>query len=209
VKHYIELAVNTRGGHSEQTFPDGFEVPDGWAELTEALLMFYRQCATFCNVTLQQDGTVTLADNPEARNAATPIGDIRASMLAALSAAAEAAITAGVDVVTAYGTEHFSLASHDQTNITNLSILVGSGAPGYLYHADGKACVMYSAADIGAIVSAALRHITYHTTYFNFLRQWVERETDPETIRSIIYGCDLPGDLSLGMEGLLASVGGS
>ncbi len=137
------------------------------------------------------------------------IDEIRSAKLIKLSAATEAAITAGVDVTTSYGMEHFTLDDHSQTNITNLSILVGSGAAGYLYHADGKACVMYPAADITAIVTAALQHITYHTTYFNFMRQWVERETDPEIVQGITYGDELPQDLADAMAALMAAVSGS
>ena len=133
---------------------------------------------------------------------------IRVAKLAELSAACNAAIVAGVDVTTSYGAEHFSLSDHDQTNITNLSILVGSGAPGYLYHADNKACDMYAAADITSIVTAALQHITYHTTLHNYLKQWVTRETDAQVLSGITYGAELPEDLVSAMAALLAAVSG-
>jgi hypothetical protein len=133
---------------------------------------------------------------------------LRSAKLAEMSAAAEAAIVAGVDVTTAYGDEHFSLSDHDQTNITNLSIVVGSGAPGYLYHADGKLCVMYAAADIMAIVTAAMRHVTFHTTYHNFIKQWALRETDLDVLEGITYGASLPEDLADGMTALMTAVNG-
>jgi hypothetical protein len=153
---------------------------------------------------LYENGTLVLTNEPEPE---TPsVEEIKASKIFELSAATRESIVAGVDVETAYGVEHFSLADHDQTNITNLSILVRGGASGYPYHADGKACVMYSAADLDNIATAAWQHITYMTTYNNFLYQWIKRETDPSIIQNIAFGDELPADLAADMTALLATV---
>ena len=85
------------------------------------------------------------------------------------------AIVAGVDVTTSNSgdtTEHFSLDSYDQNNITNMFYSVMAGVEEYPYHADGKECTTYTKADIVAIYVAAQSMITYHTTYNNMLRVW-------------------------------------
>lgn len=113
------------------------------------------------------------------------------------------AIEAGVDVTTSNSgdtTEHFSLDSYDQNNITNMFYSVMAGVEEYPYHADGKECTTYTKADIVAIYVAAQSMITYHTTYNNMLRVLVKRTNDAETLAGITYGMELPQDLAAMMQ---------
>lgn len=113
------------------------------------------------------------------------------------------AIVAGVDVTTSNSgdtTEHFSLDSYDQNNITNMFYSVMAGVEEYPYHADGKKCTTYTKADIVAIYVAAQSMITYHTTYNNMLRVLVNRIADVETLAGITYGMELPQDLAIMMQ---------
>ena len=113
------------------------------------------------------------------------------------------AIVAGVDVTTSNSgdtTEHFSLDSYDQNNITNMFYSVMAGIEEYPYHADGKECTTYTKADIVAIYVAAQSIITYHTTYNNMLRVLVNRTADVETLAGITYGMELPQDLAIMMQ---------
>lgn len=113
------------------------------------------------------------------------------------------AIVAGVDVTTSNSgdtTEHFSLDSYDQNNITNMFYSVMAGVEEYPYHADGKECTTYTKADIVAIYVAAQSMITYHTTYNNMLRVLVNRIADVETLAGITYGMELPQDLAIMMQ---------
>ena len=113
------------------------------------------------------------------------------------------AIVAGVDVTTSNSgdtTEHFSLDSYDQNNITNMFYSVMAGVEEYPYHADGKECTTYTKADIVAIYVAAQSMITYHTTYNNMLRVLVNRTADVETLTGITYGMELPQDLAIMMQ---------
>ena len=113
------------------------------------------------------------------------------------------AIVAGVDVTTSNSgdtTEHFSLDSYDQNNITNMFYSVMAGVGEYPYHADGKECTTYTKADIVAIYVAAQSMITYHTTYNNMLRVLVNRTADVETLAGITYGMELPQDLAIMMQ---------
>ena len=97
-------------------------------------------------------------------------------------------------------TEHFSLDSYDQNNITNMFYSVMAGVEEYPYHADGKECTTYSKSDIVAIYVAAQSTITYHTTYNNMLRVLVNRTNDVETLAGITYGMELPQDLAAIMQ---------
>lgn len=118
------------------------------------------------------------------------------------------AIEAGVDVSTSNSgdtTEHFSLASYDQNNITNMFYSVMAGVEEYPYHADGKECTTYNKADIVAIYVAAQSMITYHTTYNNMLRVLVNRTTDINDLAKIAYGMELPEDLTILMQSNIAA----
>lgn len=103
------------------------------------------------------------------------------------------------------GTQHFSLMPNDQTNIDSMFAAITLGASEYPYHPDGGKCVMYSAADIITLYSEYKSFVTKQTTYCNALRQWAKRETDPNVIGSIYYGCTLPEDLEKEVEGILSA----
>lgn len=47
--------------------------------------------------------------------------------------------------------------------------------------------------------------VTKQTTYCNALRQWAKRETDPNVIGSIYYGCALPEDLEKEVGDILSA----
>ena len=114
-------------------------------------------------------------------------------------------IYAGIDVELSGGTQHFSLMPNDQTNIDSMFAAITLGASEYPYHPDGGKCVMYSAADIITLYSEYKSFVTKQTTYCNALRQWAKRETDPNVIGSIYYGCTLPEDLEKEVEGILSA----
>lgn len=132
--------------------------------------------------------------------------DKRAAKTAEMSAACNAAITAGMDVETTQGTEHFSLQETDQINLTAAVTAVQQGAAGYPYHADGELCRMFSAAEIGAVGQASIAHKLYHTTYCNHLFAWIRRATASE-LTGITYGAELPEDLAASMQALLTQAG--
>lgn len=127
----------------------------------------------------------------------------RVSKLNELRTVCNSMIEQGVDVTTSNSgedTEHFSLDSYSQNNITNMFYSVMVGVEEYPYHADGKECTTYSKADIVAIYVAAQSAITYHTTYNNMLRALVNRTDDVEILATITYGMELPEDLNASMQ---------
>lgn len=138
-----------------------------------------------------------------------PLDEIRADKLAELSASCNDAITAGMDVETTQGTEHFSLQETDQINLTTALSAVQSGAAGYPYHADGQLCRLFTAAEIQAIAAASVRHKLYHTTLCNHLLTWARRAETAEELDGITYSADgLPEDLDSNMAAVLAAAAG-
>ena len=132
---------------------------------------------------------------------------LRANKLSELRTICNSMIESGVDVQTSNSgdeTEHFSLDSYDQNNITNMFYSVMAGIEEYPYHADGKDCTTYSKEDIVALYVAAQSTITYHTTYNNMLRALVTRTDDVEILSAITYGMDLPEDLAATMQANIA-----
>ena len=116
-------------------------------------------------------------------------------------------IYAGIDVQLTTGQEHFSLEPNDQTNIDSMFTAVTLGATEYPYHSDGAQCKMYSAADIVTLYVAYKTFVTKQTTYCNFLKIWINRETDKTALAGITCGSQLPSDLAGEMETILASAG--
>ena len=151
------------------------------------------------------NGEYTIEDVPDDR----PLDEIRADKLAELSASCNAAITAGMDVETTQGTEHFSLQETDQINLTTALSAVQSGASGYPYHADGQLCRLFTAAEIQAIAAASVRHKLYHTTLCNHLLTWARRAETKEELSVITYASDgMPEDLAANMAAVLAAAAG-
>lgn len=129
---------------------------------------------------------------------------LRTETLTATSNACQQTIYAGTEVLFGSGVqEHFSLQPADQTNIDGIFNAVVLGAAAYPYHADGKSCRMYAAKDIVTLYVAKQSFITRQTTYYNALRQWIEREESIEVLRGIRYGVDLPEDLAAQMQKIL------
>lgn len=123
-----------------------------------------------------------------------------------INSACTCAIHAGVDVETTQGVEHFSLTENDQINLSSVYQQAQSGSPAVLYHADGKLCRMFTAAEITAIMTAATMHKTYHTTYCNHLHVWINRCDSVDELQTISYGVALPEDLQANLDGVLGAI---
>lgn len=117
----------------------------------------------------------------------------QASKRAEVSAACEQTIYNGVSVGLSDGTvEHFSLTEHDQINLFGKQAQLAAGADRLEYHADGRPCKYYSAADMQTIITAAMFHVSYHTTYCNAINMWIAGCETAEEVQAIYYGADVP-----------------
>ena len=92
-----------------------------------------------------------LADYPELMT----FEERQAAKLAELSAACNAAITAGCDVALSTVTGHISLTAEDQINLSTATAAVAQGAEGYPYHLDGRLCAVIPAVHIQLMDQAA------------------------------------------------------
>lgn len=142
-----------------------------------------------------------LADYPELMT----LEERKAAKLAELSAACNAAITAGCDVTLLNGGGHISLTAEDQINLSTATAAVAQGAVGYPYHLDSQLCAIFPAADIQTMARAATAHKLYQTTYYNHLAAWVRRCETAEVLAAITYGAELPQDLEDNMAAILGA----
>lgn len=122
--------------------------------------------------------------------------EVQNNVISQLNSSVEQTITAGVDVETAYGKEHFALTANDQANIGNMFNAVVIGATEFPYHADGKECVVYPATDIVNIYVAMQTAVTKLTTHGNLLKQFVMASEDKDAIKDVTLATELTGELA-------------
>lgn len=121
------------------------------------------------------------------------LDEVKRGKLSEVNYACRRIIETGVDVGLSDGTvEHFSLTETDQLNLFGLRAQIAAGADSVPYHADGKSCRFYSAADMDKIIGAAMKHASYHTTYCNALHVWVGACGTAEEVSGITYGAEVP-----------------
>ena len=119
--------------------------------------------------------------------------ELQAAKRREVSAACEQAIYQGVSVTLTDGSvEHYSLTEHDQLNLFGKQSQLAAGVEQLEYHADGQSCRYYTAADMQAIIQAAMWHVSYHTTYCNALNMWIAGCQSAEEVQDIYYGADVP-----------------
>lgn len=109
-----------------------------------------------------------------------------------ITAACEQNIYAGITVYLENGPEHFSLTEKDQINLFYKQIQLMDGAEQLVYHQDGHPCRYYSAVEMQAIITAAMEHVIYHTTYCNSLNMWIAGSETLEELEEIHYGAVAP-----------------
>lgn len=125
----------------------------------------------------------------------TNLDEIKTSKIKELSTECNKTIINGFDVVLSDNNKyHFSLTYEDQINLITLSGMVQAGEKYIPYHADDGECKYYSTEDMNHIITVGTTFKTYHTTYFNSLKMFVNSLTDNETVRSIEYGINIPDE---------------
>ena len=121
------------------------------------------------------------------------LAEVKRICLERLSAACQQAIFAGVDVEVDEGiVKHFDLEIEDQVNLLSLSALMANGETVVPYHASGELCEFYTAEQMTKIITAATKLKTYHTTYFNSLKNWVLSMQTVSEVYAVQYGDQIP-----------------
>ena len=142
-------------------------------------------------VVLSNDGSVYQEPEPVAPYVPT-LAELQATKKSEVSAACEQIIYAGISVELPGGPEHFSLTEKDQINLFGKQAQLAAAADRLEYHQDGHPCRYYSAAEMQQIITAAMEHVSYHTTYCNSLNMWISGAEKQEDLEAIFYGADVP-----------------
>ena len=184
-------------------------VPEEWGEITTYTIGGL-EAGRICGydtvyrdegqtVYLSNDGSVYTAPETPEGPAEPPepfepsLEEQKAAKRREVSADCEKVIESGVTVTLEGGTaEHFALTVKDQLNLFGKQAQMTAEAAQFEYHADGKPCRFYSAADMKAIIAAAMRHVSYHTTYCNALNMWIAGCGTAEELKEVFYGADVP-----------------
>lgn len=149
-------------------------------------------------VYLSDDGSVYVPPtDPEPVTPSEPyqptLAELQAAKKREISQACEQAIYSGVSVTLADGSsDHFALTEHDQLNLFGKQVQLAAGAEQMEYHSDGQPCRYYNAADMQTIITKAMWHVSYHTTYCNALNMWVSGVETADDLQQIFYGADVP-----------------
>ena len=139
------------------------------------------------------EGGGELPPDPFIPSAEELLSAAKATKRTEVSKDCEQIIYKGVSVTLEGGAvEHYSLTEHDQLNLFGKQAQLAAGAEQLEYHADGRPCRYYSAADMQAIIQAAMWHVSYHTKYCNALNMWIAGCQDAEEVHQIFYGADVP-----------------
>lgn len=120
---------------------------------------------------------------------------VQKAKIAEMNVACNMAIENGIDVMLNDGVvRHFSLTTQDQLNLITLQSMIAAGETQVPYHADGELCRYYSVEDITVVMDAATAHKTFHVTYFNSLKVYVNALNNISDISAIQYGTTIPDE---------------
>src|SRR5699024_12103454 len=82
---------------------------------------------------------------------------------------------------------------------------LAAAAPERQHKEAGGDMRIHPAGDTVTICAAARMFIDRQLAYCSHLKKWIKRETDKNVLAGIAYGDDLPEDLDVGMDAVLAS----
>lgn len=123
------------------------------------------------------------------------LAEVKERNLAKLSNDCQNTIYSGIDVTLTDGTvRHFDLEIEDQLNLLTLSTLVATGETSIPYHASDELCTYYSVEDISKIIDSATNFKTYHTSYYNSLKNWIMSMDNIAEIGNVVYGAEIPAE---------------
>lgn len=100
--------------------------------------------------------------------------------------------------------DHYSLTYADQINLSKLSMqaTVSPTTP-IFYHADGKLCRQYTTEEFMYIAQICVSWVTYHTTYTNFAKMYINSLHDFNQISNFKYGMRLSDELEVQLKEIL------
>lgn len=121
------------------------------------------------------------------------IDEMKTKLISDMSKTCNNIITNGFDAILSDNVNyHFSLKIEDQLMIQALMLKAKAGETVLPYHADGSSCKYFTVDEVMLLYSNMEKIITYNTTYFNSLRDYINSINTKEELFSISYGIDIP-----------------
>lgn len=123
------------------------------------------------------------------------LDDIKAEKIDEMSFIQQNAIREGIYVPLSDGSvEHFTLTADDQMNLIRLQAQAAAGEEKIPWYTSdpSKHCRYYSNADMSLIADTAMRHISFHDTYYRDLRIYINSLTDEASAAAMEYGTLIP-----------------
>jgi hypothetical protein len=111
--------------------------------------------------------------------------------LNALSSNCKNKIVSGFTIELSDGEQNFKLTTEDQLNLMQLENQLSSGESYFIYHSTNQPCKLYDKEDMQRIISAFRKHVLYHTTYYNAVKQYINSLTDIKKVNLFSYGMDV------------------
>jgi hypothetical protein len=147
-----------------------------------------------CEVSLQEfnrlKGLLNSAKKPATSERALIAA--RESKIIELSTICKDSIIDGFSIILGNGKVYcFRLTVEDQLNLISIENQLNSGIETFVYHATNQPCRCFSRIDMAKIINASKRHISYHTTYFNVAKQYINSLTDVDKVNAFYYGADI------------------
>ena len=194
-----EMQVSVPGTGLVQLFPPlpDVDLMSGFQLLTDKGSVYgdFRDYTTvYRNM---EDGSVILSNDgriwsPPPPSEPPTLEELQIAKKREIEVACEQAIYAGISVKLPGGWERFSLTEKDQINLFGKQSQLAAGVERLEYHQDGHPCRYYTAEEMQAIITAAMEHVSYHTTYCNALNVWIMRCESEVELQGIFYGVDIP-----------------
>ena len=207
-KHQILLSCNEDQvqyiQYNDNLYRDIWMVPESTdtieSELVSVIRIDEKEYKTLYSA-VERNEEIKVITEPDPVPVETPIEEheqvtidyIRSTKINEMSATCEQTIAKGFDVELSDGaTHHFSLKEKDQLNLIAIQGMILSGTEIIPYHADDELCEYYTAADMMLIINKANAFKTYHVSYFNSLKSYINSLSSIGAIMSLYYGIDIP-----------------
>lgn len=143
----------------------------------------------------EESGILSLNNNVIDKEEKITIEYLKSKKIKEMSYMCNQTIINGFDVALSDNKQyHFSLTIQDQLNLITLSAMISNGETAIPYHADGQLCKIFSAEDMDNIIQTATMFKTYHTTYYNSLKSYIQSLDTREEIGKVSYGMNIPDE---------------
>ena len=184
------LQQNSQYPDTDWTGKAKWVIPDSDTELCTKV---FEYCPYFDVVTDEEGKVIDITPTEK------PVAIIVSQKLSEISAICNTIITSGVDILG----KHYSLTLNDQMNLESLKNSVREDALYVPYHADGELCALYPVEDFIVVYKTLLDHKLYHTTYYNQLKDMINKMTISSEIEACYYGMPLDEEHQNNMNILL------